>query len=50
MKNIDHYTLQHEIDYTKLNEIDKKIILDYVWEDMEMMDMLKQWIKDTYED
>tara|TARA_B110000438_G_C15429955_1_gene485662 strand:+ start:421 stop:567 length:147 start_codon:yes stop_codon:yes gene_type:complete len=46
----NHYTFQHEIDYPKLNKINKDIILDYVWENMEMMDTLRQWIKDTYED
>jgi hypothetical protein len=46
----NHYTFQHDIDYKLLDKIDKDIILDYVWEDMGMMDKLRQWIKDTYED
>ena len=44
----------HEIyesdDWKKLEKIDNTIILDYVWEDMEMMDTIREWIKDTYED
>ena len=45
-----HYTFQHDIDYPKLDKIDKNIILDYVWENMEMMDKIREWIKDTYEE
>lgn len=37
-------------DWKKLEKIDNTIILDYVWEDMEMMDTIREWIKDTYED
>ena len=46
----NHYTFQHDIDYKVLDKMDKDIILDYVWEDMDMMDKLRQWIKDVYED
>ena len=45
-----HYTFQHEIDYKVLDKMDKDIILDYVWENMDMMDKIREWIKDTYED
>ena len=45
----NHYTFQHGIDYKVLDKMDKDIILDYVWEDMDMMDKLRQWIKDTYD-
>ena len=45
-----HYTVQHEIDYNVLDKMDKDIILDYVWEDMNMMDKIREWIKDVYED
>lgn len=45
----DHYTPQHEIDYKILDKIDKDIILDYVWEHTDMMDQLREWIKDVYE-
>lgn len=37
-------------DWKKLEKIDNTIILDYVWEDMEMIDTIREWIKDTYED
>jgi len=37
-------------DWKKLEKIDNNIILDYVWEDMEMIDTIREWIKDTYED
>jgi hypothetical protein len=37
-------------DWKKLEKISNTIILDYVWEDMEMMDTIREWIKDTYED
>lgn len=46
----ENYTPQHYIDYPKLDKIDKDIILDYIWEDMESMDKIRQWIKDVYED
>ncbi|MDC3257157.1 hypothetical protein OAU44_00115 [bacterium] len=45
-----NYTIQHEIDYAILDKIDKDILLDYVWENMPMMDKLREWIKDVYED
>ena len=45
-----HYTLQHEIDYKVLDKMDKDIILDYVWDNMDMMDKIREWIKDVYED
>ena len=37
-------------DWKKLEKIDNTIILDYVWEDMDMMDTMREWIRDTYED
>jgi hypothetical protein len=45
-----NYTFQHDVDYKLLDKMDKDIILDYVWEDMDMMDKIRQWIKDAYED
>ena len=45
-----HYTVQHEIDYKVLEKMDKDIILDYVWDNMDMMDKMREWIKDVYED
>jgi len=45
-----HYTFQHEIDYNVLDKMDKEIILDYVWDNMDMMDKMREWIKDVYED
>jgi DNA-binding protein YbaB len=45
-----HYTVQHEIDYNVLDKMDKDIILDYVWDNMDMMDKIREWIKDVYED
>ena len=46
----ENYTIQHQIDYPKLDKIDKDIILDYIWEDMESMDKIRSWIKDVCED
>jgi hypothetical protein len=46
----NYYTFQHEIDYKVLDKMDKDIILDYIWEDMDSIDKIRQWIKDTYED
>ena len=46
----NHYTIQHDVDYKVLDKMDKDIILDYVWEDMDMMDKIRQWIKEVYED
>ena len=46
----ENYTIQHQIDYPKQDKIAKDIILDYIWEDMESMDKIRQWIKDVYED
>ena len=46
----NYYTFQHDVDYKLLDKMDKDIILDYVWENMDMMDKLRQWIKDTYKD
>ncbi len=37
-------------DWKKLEKIDNTIILDYVWEDMDMMDTMREWIRDVYED
>ncbi len=37
-------------DWEKLEKIDNTIILDYVWEDMDMMDTMREWIRDVYED
>lgn len=45
-----YYTFQHEIDYKVLEKMDKDIILDYVWDNMDMMDKMREWIKDVYED
>ena len=36
-------------DYKTLERIDKDIILDYVWENTDMMDQIREWIKDVYE-
>ena len=47
---MNHYTFQHDIDYKLLDKMDKDIILDYVWENTDMMDKIRQWIKDVYED
>ena len=46
----EHYTPQHDIDYKVLDKMDKDILLDYVWEHTDMMDKLRQWVKDVYED
>ena len=46
----ENYTPQHDIDYAILDKMDKDIILDYVWEHTDMMDKLREWIKDVYED
>lgn len=46
----ENHTIQHDIDYAKLDTIDKDIILDYIWEDMASMDKIRQWIKDVYDD
>ena len=48
--DMNHYTFQHDIDYKLLDKMDKDIILDYVWENTDMMDKIRQWIKDVYED
>ena len=45
----ENYTPQHDIDYAVLDKMDKDIILDYVWEHMDMMDKIRQWIKDVYD-
>ena len=45
----NHYTPQHEIDYNILDKMDKDIILDYVWEHTDMVDKLRQWVKDVFE-
>jgi hypothetical protein len=45
----EHYTPQHEIDYNILDKMDKDIILDYVWEHTDMMDKLRQWVKDVFD-
>tara|TARA_R110000803_G_scaffold18888_1_gene50045 strand:+ start:583 stop:732 length:150 start_codon:yes stop_codon:yes gene_type:complete len=45
----ENYTPQHEVDFKVLDKIDKDILLDYVWENMPMMDKLREWIKDVYE-
>jgi len=46
----ENYTIQHQMDYPKLDKMDKDIILDYVWEHTDMMDKIRQWIKDVYDD
>ena len=46
----EHYTPQHSVDFKKLDKMDKDILLDYVWENMPMMDKLREWIKDVYEE
>ena len=46
----ENYTPQHYIDYAILDKMDKDIILDYIWEDTESMDKIRQWIKDVYDD
>ena len=46
----ENYTPQHYIEYEKLDKMDKDIILDYVLEHTDMMDKIRQWIKDVYED
>lgn len=46
----ENHTIQHAIEYQILDKLDKDIILDYIWEDMESMDKIRQWIRDVYED
>jgi len=46
----EYYTPQHFVDFKTLDKMDKDILLDYVWENMPMMDKLREWIKDVYEE
>ena len=46
----ENYTIQHQMDYPKLDKIVIDVILDYVWEHTDMMDKIRQWIKDAYDD